>query len=110
MPSWVYRDGKLVEKTGDVSRGTSGLQIVPDIQPYRSMITGERISSRSRHRDHLRDHDCIEVGNEKMSAAPPVKAVRSDARRKLIHEQLSNMNDRQANQILAQLKDQVRNR
>lgn len=38
--------------------------IAPDIQPYRSMITGEMITSRSRHRDHLRQHGCIEIGNE----------------------------------------------
>lgn len=110
MPSWVYRNGKLVEKTGDVSRGTSGLQIIQDIQPYQSMVTGERIRSRSHHRQHLRDHGVIEVGNEKMEAAPRPTAIHSEARRKALHERMSNMTDRQANQILAQLKDQVRNR
>lgn len=38
--------------------------IMPDIKPYRSMVTGEVINSRSRHREHLRDHGCIEVGND----------------------------------------------
>jgi hypothetical protein len=35
-----------------------------DIQPYVSMIDGSIINSRSQHRTHLRDHNCIEIGNE----------------------------------------------
>jgi hypothetical protein len=42
------------------------LEIMPDIQPYRSMIDGSIIGSRSTHRNHLRDHNMIEVGNEKL--------------------------------------------
>lgn len=38
--------------------------VMPDIQPYRSMVTGEIINSRSRHREHLKDHGCVEVGND----------------------------------------------
>lgn len=38
--------------------------VMGDIEPYRSMVTGEIINSRSRHREHLRDHNCYEVGNE----------------------------------------------
>jgi hypothetical protein len=41
-----------------------GLLIMPDIQPYRSMIDGREITSRSRHREHLKDHNCIEIGND----------------------------------------------
>jgi len=37
---------------------------MPDIKPYKSMIDGSEITSRSRHREHLRDHGCIEVGND----------------------------------------------
>lgn len=40
--------------------------IMPDIQDYTSMIDGSRITSRSHHRRHLREHGCIEVGNEKL--------------------------------------------
>lgn len=43
--------------------------VMPDIQPYRSTLTGEEITSRSRHREHLRAHGCVEVGNERLS--PP---------------------------------------
>jgi putative FmdB family regulatory protein len=45
-------------------------QSMPDIQPYRSVIDGSLISSRSKHREHLKAHGCIEVGNEKL---PPPK-------------------------------------
>lgn len=38
--------------------------IFGDIQPYRSMVTGEEIGSRSAHREHLRRHGLVEVGNE----------------------------------------------
>jgi hypothetical protein len=38
--------------------------VIADIEPYRSMATGEMITSRSKHRDHLKATGCIEVGNE----------------------------------------------
>lgn len=38
--------------------------VIADIQPYKSMLTGEMITSRSQHRDHLKSHGCVEVGNE----------------------------------------------
>lgn len=39
-------------------------RVMPDINPYTSMIDGSTITSRSRHREHLRAHGCIEVGND----------------------------------------------
>lgn len=44
-------------------RATS-YQVMGDIQPYKSMIDGSVISSRSHHREHLRQHGCVEVGND----------------------------------------------
>lgn len=41
-----------------------GPNIQPDISPYESIITGETITSRSHHREHLRAHNMVEVGNE----------------------------------------------
>lgn len=38
--------------------------VMTDIQPYQSMIDGQMITSRSTHRAHLRQHGCIEIGNE----------------------------------------------
>lgn len=44
--------------------------VINDIEPYRSMVTGEIINSRSRHKEHLKDHGCVEVGNEKLTPKP----------------------------------------
>lgn len=68
--SWVQIDGKLVPKHEVVRdmRGRSDLSfpmIMTDIQPYKSIITGEEIGSRSRHREHLAEHGCEEIGSEK---------------------------------------------
>ena len=41
-----------------------GPLVIKDIKPYKSMIDGSEITSRSRHREHLRDHNFIEIGNE----------------------------------------------
>lgn len=46
------------------ARSADGVQIIKDIDPYKSTITGEAITGRRQHRDHLRAHGCIEVGNE----------------------------------------------
>ena len=55
--------------------------VMNDIQPYRSQITGEPITSRGNHQAHLRQHKCVEVGNEKQKPfkAPDVsKDLRAD--------------------------------
>lgn len=38
--------------------------VMGDIQPYQSQVDGTYITSRSHHRSHLRQHNCIEIGNE----------------------------------------------
>lgn len=48
-----------------VERVITAPHVIADIQPYKSMITGEMITSRSQHRSHLKQHNMIEVGNEK---------------------------------------------
>ena len=53
--------GVLYEKGTEPTRGH---MVQPDIAPYKSMITGEMITSRSQHREHLRKHNCVEVGND----------------------------------------------
>ena len=39
--------------------------IITDSTNYQSMITGEQITSRNQHREHLKAHGYQEVGNEK---------------------------------------------
>lgn len=38
--------------------------IMPDLQPYKSMVTGEMIEGRKAHKEHLKQHRMIEIGNE----------------------------------------------
>lgn len=67
---WIQIDGELVPEEEALARKAeqyrgAGPLIVPDIEPYQSIITGETISSRSQHRAHLRKHGCIEVGDQR---------------------------------------------
>jgi len=58
----------------------SGHFVIGDIQPYKSMITGEIIPGRRQHREHLRQHGCIEVGNEKIVPRTPIN-IKDDIKR-----------------------------
>ena len=71
----IYRSfarmDELPECCGEsMERVISPVMVMGDIAPYKSMIDGSIIQSRSRHREHLKDHGCIEVGNEKMKSKP----------------------------------------
>lgn len=67
-------------KYGTNSRGKTSWQVMPDISPYKSIIDGREISSRSRHRAHLKENGCIEVGNEKQTpnTIPEVPNLKAD--------------------------------
>jgi len=52
---------------------TAPSMVMDDIEPYKSMATGEMITSRSRHREHLKDYGMVEVGNETKYLFPKPK-------------------------------------
>ncbi len=54
-----------LEKYGTTPHGRSAY-VIGALQPYRSTVTGETIDGRTAHREHLREHDMVEVGNERM--------------------------------------------
>lgn len=60
----------------DMRQRITAPHVIPDIEPYRSMMTGERIKGRAHHKQHLREHNLIEIGNErverKRKPMPPV--------------------------------------
>jgi hypothetical protein len=94
----VYlRDDYQAPKESDLGRP----MVIRDIEPYQNMINGKMISSRSEHRELLKRHNCVEVGNEKMETK--VVAPKTN-RREIIAKQLGDMSDNQANKILKQLK------
>lgn len=58
--------GKWVEKRRE-TRKSAAPNVISDIEPYRVVGPeyGKVISSRSKHREYLRKHNLVEVGNEK---------------------------------------------
>ena len=61
----VFLDESYYGQTRD-----PGYLLMPDIKPYRSQIDGSMITSRSQHREHLRQHNCVEVGNDSSLTRP----------------------------------------
>ena len=61
-----FKDGELVWHSDEFYTPTdvNAPVVMNDIQPYQSQIDGSMITSRSQHRSHLKQHRCIEVGNE----------------------------------------------
>lgn len=59
--------GRMVEKTQDVVGERAGPHIIQDIKPYQVVGPeyGKWITSRSKHREYLKKHNLIEVGNER---------------------------------------------
>ena len=66
---FVQIEGQLVEVGVASGKPRLAPDIMPDIQPYQSMVDGSIITSRSRHREHLRQHRCVEVGNDALKEA-----------------------------------------
>jgi len=73
--SWIYKsDGTVIDKA-DYEAPVQTHHVMPDIQPYKSMIDGRMVTSRSVHREHLRASGCVEVGNETKYLQPkPIPA------------------------------------
>ena len=67
-----------------MSKYFTPINVQQDIQPYQSMVTGEMITSRSQHRAHLKQHGCIEIGNEN-----PIPKPKSVAQKR--HEKEENI-------------------
>lgn len=81
--SFVWRDGKVIPKhlaPPRLGRG-SGLQIIKDIEPYENIaVDGKVIGGRRQHRDMLRAHRLIEVGDQAQTSAPREPESRVDHR------------------------------
>lgn len=89
---YVQIAGVLYERgTEPVSRCAP--DVMGDIQPYQSMITGEMITSRSRHREHLKAHGYEECGNDSSLKKPytGIPDVSPEKRKELIRSQIDAM-------------------
>lgn len=103
-----FEDGEMIylrEDYNPVEKSElASPMVVRDIKPYQNMINGSIITSRSEHRELLKRHNCVEVGNEKMQTNV---ATPTSKRRELISRQLGDMSDKQANKVLKQLKNGI---
>jgi len=67
--TYVYdkKTGRMTEAKRGVPTERDGPYIIGDIKPYQVVGPehGKWITSRSQHREYLRKHNLIEVGNER---------------------------------------------
>lgn len=85
--------------------------VMPDIKPYQSMITGEIITSRSKHREHLREHGCVEIGNEALKTTQYYQNIGDVApreRHELIKAQIDAMSHKEFREALKADVDRVK--
>ena len=88
---FIQVNGELIPADEYIRPRARTHMVAGDIKPYRSMETGEIISSRSRHREHLKRHGLIEVGNEiKAATTHNPRRLDREARKRQIAEVLNN--------------------
>ena len=87
--SYVQIKGVLYERGHEPI--APGPMIIDDIQPYQSMATGEMITSRGKHRDHLKQHGCVEIGDQVNHLQVQRPTFESPARKELIRAQIDAM-------------------
>jgi len=94
--TWVYVDGVAYEKGTEPQEPLVPL-VIPDIAPYQSMVTGELITSRSKHREHLRAHGMQEVGNDSSlrKAYTGIPDTNPEQRREILRAQVNAMTHKQ---------------
>ena len=103
---YVQVNGVLYEKG---TEPMESLYIIPDIKPYKSMLTGEMITSRSKHREHLKAHNCVEVGDQiKDIKYQPIPDAAPQQRKDFIVHQFSSMTDHDVRQMIRRDVQNVR--
>lgn len=61
---WDDQKKELVPFDEYVQPESKTAYVLGDIQPYQSMATGEMIMGRRQHREHMKNHGLVEIGNE----------------------------------------------
>lgn len=62
--------------------------VMPDIGGYVSQVDGTYIESRSKHREHLKRHRMVELGNDVPLQHRKIEAPNSEQRKRNIAEQV----------------------
>lgn len=103
--TYVMVDGEFVERKRDAKGRYHYVQ--PDITPYKSMIDGRMITSRSQHRRHLKANNCIEVGNDDPAKHLPKTTVDNSRLERLKWEVNQRMTNEQADRVLRRLRQDL---
>ena len=61
---YVQINGELIEVSEDYIPEPRAPMVFGDIKPYRSMCDGRMVEGRAQHREHLKFHNVVEVGND----------------------------------------------
>lgn len=88
---FVQINGQLYERGHEPV--AEGPMVIGDIEPYQSQVTGEIITSRSKHREHLKQHDCVEIGDQTHHLRVQRPTFESPARKELIRAQIDAMSN-----------------
>ena len=75
-------------------------------EPFKSMADGRIYDSKSAYRRTLKEKGLTEVGNDAPLGKPFGAPAKSEDRKKLLHKQLADVSDKQADKVLRQLKRQ----
>jgi hypothetical protein len=80
MPTYVYRNGELVEKHLAAPRAGEGVAyVISDEMPEtRHMADGKMYTSKAKFREATRATGCIEVGNETSTLLKPRQQIKMD--------------------------------
>lgn len=115
----IYRNGKLFAeyegdelvwldpeyeppKASDLAK--PGL-IRDSVDPFQSMADGLLYDSKSAYRRTLKERGLVELGNDAPDKPPPIP--KKDSRREVLHRQLADVSDRQADKMIKQLKKEL---
>lgn len=96
MTTYVYRDGKLVNKrfaqAKEAQNGKASFVISDEMPATRHMADGKHYTSKAKFREATRAAGCVEVGTETQTLLKPRAPVqldrgqRRDAIRQAIHQ------------------------
>ena len=93
--SYVFdpETNKLVAKSEYYGTSTvNAPSVMADIQPYRNMVDGKMITSRSHHREFLKANRLVEIGNEtKAHTTRQAPKVDREAIRRDIHTSMQKL-------------------
>ena len=101
--TYVLVNGEFVERKKDAKGRFHYVQ--NDITPYKSMIDGQMVTSRSQHRRHLKANNCVEVGNDDPARHVKREAVKDTRLERIKYEVNNRMTNAQADQLLRKLRE-----